>query len=110
MCLKLSTIVKKTSFTRKHSVMIDIMICLLLDVKEGSIANLRAIKSKILEKKYPNRRQFHPSIYLQRLLLHNLQRFMFPFTEKRCTVLTREINTVPKLFLKDIQNIKNISL
>jgi len=87
MCLKLPTIVKKPSFyTRRHGVMIDIMICLLLDIKEGSIANLRAIKSKILEKKSPNRRQFHPSIYLQRLLLYNLQRFMFLFTEKRCTV------------------------
>lgn len=30
--------------------LVDIMICLSLDVKGGSIANLRAIKSKILEK------------------------------------------------------------
>lgn len=37
--------------------LVDIMICLLLDVKGRSIADLRAIKPKILEKKFtaPNK-------------------------------------------------------
>lgn len=43
---------------------LDIMICLSLDVKGGSIANLRAIKSKILEKNLLHRIDNGPSIRL----------------------------------------------
>lgn len=63
-CLKLPIVDKKPDFIPAGTMSIDIMICLPPDVKEGSIANLRAIKTKILEKRSPNRRRFrHPSIF-----------------------------------------------
>lgn len=91
--------------------LVDIMICLSLDVKGGSIANLRAIKSKILEKNLLHRIDNGPSIrlFLTSTILRFTASYVLLFWEAYWLSLCRQGDKYVIIQLKHSQeNVRNI--